>query len=663
MNGAKRNQYLSLLKHCAATKCLTKTKQLHANTITASLLSILDPTATHLRSALALSYMQCGSIPVARKLFDELPDPSVLLYNNLITMYMNSKLYFDALNVFVEMLQSGDCLPDNFTYPAVIKACSELGLTELGKAIHGKTVVSIPPSNTFVNNALVAMYMSCGEKDAAERVFDGMKERSVVSWNGMISGYYKIGCAKKSLIVFDEMVELGVEIDCASVVSVLPACGYLKELEVGRRVHVLVEEKGLGNKIAVRNALIDMYAKCGSLDEARVVFDGMDERDVISWTSLLNGYILSGDVRTALTLCRTMQRERIRPNAVTIASILSACVSLRDGRCLHGWIMRQHLDSEVIVETSLIDMYAKCNRVDLSYKVFTRASVKRTSPCNAMLSGCIHNGLATEAIGLFKQMLLKGVEPDSATFNSLLPAYAILAELLPAKNMHCYLTRSGFLSVIEVSTCLIDIYSKCGSLESAHEIFNDIPSAVKDIFVWSVIISGYGMHGHGETAVSLFRQMVQSGVKPNEITFTSVLHACSHAGLVDEGLQLLEFMHLDLKTSPREDHYTCIVDLLGRSGRLDEAYDMIRTMPFMPGHSVWGALLGACVIHENVELGEVAARRLFDLEPENTGNYVLLAKLYSAVGRWKDAENVRRMMDCIGLRKAPAQSLIDAINT
>uniref|UniRef100_A0A2P2IH87 Pentatricopeptide repeat-containing protein n=1 Tax=Rhizophora mucronata TaxID=61149 RepID=A0A2P2IH87_RHIMU len=237
-----------------------------------------------------------------------------------------------------------------------------------------------------------------------------------------------------------------------------------------------------------------------------------------------------------------------------------------------------------------------------------------------------------------------------------------LADLQPAMNMHCYLTKSGFLSIIEIATCLIDIYSKCGSLESAHKIFNAIPVDFKDIFVWSVIIAGYGMHGHGEIAVSLFRQMVQAGVKPNEITLTSLFHACSHAGLVDAGLSLFKLMLKDNKTSPRVDHYACIVDLLGRAGRLDEAYDLIRTMPSMPSHAFWGALLGACVIHGNVELGEIAARWLFDLEPENTGNYVLLAKLYAAVGRWKDAENVRHLMDDIGLCKAPAHSVIEIRN-
>ncbi|WCJ30929.1 Tetratricopeptide repeat (TPR)-like superfamily protein [Euphorbia peplus] len=604
------------------------------------------------------------SSPLSRKVFDEMPDRSVIRYNKLMSTYLNTRQYPVVLKVFSEMLQLGIDFPDNYSYPIVIKACSELKLLHLGRMVHGCIMVSMfgLDTNTYVQNSLLSMYMNCGEEEVAIRVFKVMSKKSVVSWNAMISGYFRNGNAKKALSVFDRMVDFGVEIDCATLLSVFSVCGYLGELERGRKVHALMERNGLDKKIAVRNALVDMYVKCGSMVEARSVFDGMSERDVISWTSMINGYALSRDSRSSLALCRMMQKDGIRPNSVTIASILSVCDNSRDGSCFHGWTIRQNLESNVDIETSLIDMYAKCNRINLSFEILKRTSIKRTVPWNAMLSGCIHNGLAAEAIGLFKQMQSKGVEWDDVTLKSLLPAYTILVDLQSAKNMHCYLMKSGFLSWIEVATSLINTYSKCGSLDSSHQIFNDIPVAGKDIYVWSVIISAYGMHGHGETAVSLFTQMVQSGVNPNGVTFTSVLQACSHAGLVDEGLDLFQLVVRDLEMRPNDDHYTCIVDLLGRGGRLDEAYELVKAMPFLPSYAVWGALLGACVIHGNVEVGEVAAQRLFELEPENTGNYVLLTKLYAAVGRWEDAENVRREMNNIGLKKTCALSSIDAVN-
>ncbi|KAL4360633.1 hypothetical protein GQ457_04G033350 [Hibiscus cannabinus] len=652
-------QYKSLLKHYTAAKSLTRTTQLHALIITSGLLS------PHIRSDLSSTYACCGDIENARKLFDEMPQPTLFSYNMMFKMYTKSGFYFDTLNLFVEMVSLGKCKADNFTYPFVFKAIGEEKLVGFGRVVHGRALMGGLEKDSFVMNSLLAMYMNCGKKEEGGKVFDFMWKPNVVSWNSMISGYFKNGCAKEALGIFNKMLDDEVVMDCATVVSVLPVCGFLKALEVGRRVYESVKEKGWEKEIVVRNALVDMFAKCGSMAEARSVFEGMDQRDVVTWTSLINVHISNGDLRAALRLCFSMVLEGVRPNSVTLASLLSACGesnNLLDGRCLHGWSIRQKLESDVMVETSLIDMYAKCNRFDLSFRVFKRTSKKKTVPWNAILAGCIHNRLGNEAIKLFKEMLIEGVKPDGATLKSFLPAYAIHANLQQAMNIHSYLVRSGLLSNSEIATAVVDIYSKCGCLESAHMIFNGIPNVNKDIYAWSVIIAGYGAHGHGEVAVSLFKEMVQAGVKPNEVTFTSVLHACSHAGLVDEGLNLFNFMLRNDQISPKTDHYTCIVDLLGRSGRPDEAYDIIRTMPFAPGHAVWGALLGACVIHENVELGEIAAKRLFELEPENTGNYVLMAKLYSAVGRWEDAENMRHIINEIGLQKAPAHSLIQVRN-
>ncbi|XP_062009806.1 pentatricopeptide repeat-containing protein At5g39350 [Rosa rugosa] len=652
-------QFHSLLHHLTATPSLTKTKQLHAHTITSGSHS------PYVSSNLAKLYALCSHPQYARKLFDDMPHRRSFLYNAVIRMYVKTGLPHEALSVFVQMVDLGTCRPDRFTYPGVVKACSDLSVVGVGLVVHGRIVVDGFGLDVFVMNALLAMYMSCGERDMARRVFDAMQERSVVSWNTMISGYFRNGCAREALSVFEWMMNEGVEPDCATLVSLLPVIGSLRSKVLGRRVHAFVEEKGLGKNLALRNALVDMYIKCGSMNEAQAVFEHMGERDVVTWSTVINGYILSGEPRGALALCWLMQCEGVKPNSVTIASLLSACGSLhllKQGKCLHGWTIRQKLESDVMVVTALIDMYSKSSCIDQSFQVFAKTSKKKTVPWNSIISGCIHNSLAREAIELFKQMLVEAVQPNEATLNSLLPAYSILADLHQAMNIHGYLVRSGFLSCIEVATGLIDSYSKAGSLEYAHKTFNGISEKDRDIVLWSVIIAGYGTHGHGKIAVSLFHQMVQSGVRPNEVTFTSVLHACSHAGLVDEGLGLFIFMLKDQKLIPKADHYTCIVDLLGRAGRLAEAYDLIRTMSFQPNHAIWGALLGACVIHDNVELGEVAAKWLFELVPENTGNYVLMAKIYAAVGRWKDAENVRHMMNKIGLRKSPAHSLVDVRN-
>ncbi|KAL0332130.1 UNVERIFIED_CONTAM: Pentatricopeptide repeat-containing protein [Sesamum calycinum] len=543
----------SLLYRCATTaKSLATTKKLHAYTITSGILS------NHFLSLLTSAYGLCGQMEYACRLFDELPKRTPVACKAIIRMYTENG------------------------YPEVRSSCL---WKCMGRVATGRMTIRI-----FVGNSLLAMYMTCGDRDGARRVFDAMKDKTVVSWNTMISGYFRNGSAKEALMVFRRMVNSEMEFDSATVLSVLPACGYLKDLEVGREVHLLIKAKSFWKRLAVQNALLDMYVKCGRMDEARGVFDGMVEKDVVTWTTVIHGYILNADVKGALELCRLMQFEGVRPNEVTLASLLA--ISFR-----------------------------------LSLKVFSRTSKKRTVPWNAILSGCIHNNLAREAIELFKQMLLEAVKLNDATWKSLLPAYAIEADLHQAMNIHSYLIRS------EQGHCFMECDNS---------------------WLWEAWTR--------QGCSSLFNQMVQSGVKPNEVTFTSALHACGHAGLVDDGLNLFNFMQKNHPENLRTDHYTCIVDLLGRADRLEEAYHLINTMPFEPSHAVWGALLGACAIHENVELGEVAAKWLFKLEPENTGNYILLGNIYSAVGRFDDAEKVRQMMDDIGLVKAPANSVIEVRN-
>ncbi|CAH9118046.1 unnamed protein product [Cuscuta epithymum] len=651
--------YESLLYRCSTTKSLSTTKQVHAHILRIQLLHHHD--STHFLSLLTASYALCSQTSLARKVFDELSFRTLLSYKSMIKMYTETGAPHDALKLFDEMLHSSQQMPDRYTFPFAIRACGDLLLREIGVVVHGLTVLTGVVLNAFLGNSLLVMYMKCGDKEGASRVFYAMQERTTVSWNIMIGGYFRNGSPKESLQVFRKMTEVGVGPDCATVLSLLPVCGYLKDVKVGREVHLLAEEKGFWELLPVRNATIDMYVKCGCMEEARLVFDKMLGRDVVTWTTMVNGYILNSEIGSALQVCLEMQFEGIKPNAITLASFLAACATLCDtklGKCIHGWAIRQTLDSDANVETALIDMYAKCNSFKLSFNVFINTPKKRTVPWNAVLCACLHNDLSVEAILLFKQMLSEDVKPNNATLKSILPAYAIEADLQQAMSLHSYLLRSGFITRKEVSTGLVDIYSKCGKLDYGHDIFNEVPMKERDIVLWSVIIAGYGAHGHGDVAVSLFNEMVKSQVEPNEVTFTSVFHACSHGGLVDDGLSLFNYMKRYHPDDLRPYHYTCMVDLFGRAGRLEEAYDLIKNMPFRPTHAVWGALLGACVIHENVELGEVAAKWLFELEPHNTGNYVLLGNMYSALGRWKDAENVRHMMNEVGLRKRPAQSSI-----
>ncbi|KAG9443819.1 hypothetical protein H6P81_015159 [Aristolochia fimbriata] len=625
-------------------------------------------------SKLLSMYAICGDITHARLLFDDddsfiLKTKNTFLWNFMIRGYVDFGAPGTALSLYDEMLLWGQ-KPDNLTFPFLLKACGDLSLLQLGMQIHGQAVISGYGSDSYVQNTLISMYMNCDRRDAASLLFANMHERTAVSWNTMIAGNLRHGSLGEALTVFVQMQRAGEQPDAATVVSILPVCAHLRDLPRGRQIHGFINIKGLGNCLRVRNSLIDTYAKCGSMEDARKVFDD-GEKDVVSWTAMIGGYDLNGNPGEAFLLSHKMlQFSEIKLTAITITTLLSACPgwssSLKHGKSVHRIAIRKYgeLQMDVIVETALIDMYAKCGQPDLCYKVFTNTSRRKTVPWNAVISGYTHNGLAREAVLIFKQMRAEAVPCNTSTIVCLLPAYAILANHWEVRNIHGYLVRSGFVfseqSSLEITTGLMHLYLKCGKLDSANVLFASLSK--KDVVSWGAMISGYGIHGRGREAVQLFHQMIQSGIKPNEVTVTSALCACSHAGLVDEGIHFFRSLTETYHMEPNLDHYSCIVDLLARAGRLKEAYELVSTMPIEHNQAVWGALLGACSLHKNVELGEVAAKHLFELEPENPGNYVLLGNIYAALGMWNHVEGVRALMNERGLSKTPGCSIIDVGN-
>jgi pentatricopeptide repeat protein len=274
-----------------------------------------------------------------------------------------------------------------------------------------------------------------------------------------------------------------------------------------------------------------------------------------------------------------------------------------------------------------------------------------------MIAGYSQNGHACQALALFNEMQLSDATPDRATMVSVLQACSHFASLYQGNCIYSFIIQNGFEADVLVGTALLDMYSKGGNLQIARQLFDKMLK--RDVISWSAMIAGYGMHGHGEDAIALFSQMEQTGVKPDHVTFTHVLCACSHAGLLDKGWQYFKSMKQYYSITPKVDHYACMVDLLGRAGCLGEAEEFIRNMPIEPNAGVWGALLGACRIHSNIGLGERVAEKLFELEPGDIGNYVLLSNIYAAAGKWNDVAKVRVMIKNKGLKKIPGRSLIE----
>eukprot|EP01018_Ginkgo_biloba_P019070 Gb_40766 [translate_table: standard] len=565
----------------------------------------------------------------------------------------------EAVNILF-VINEQDIPVESGIYVSLLQACANLKALAEGKQLHGHILINGINQNVFSETTLVSMYAKCGNVADARFVFDKMQTKNVFSWNAMIGGYAMQRLCFQALKLYYQMQRASVQPDSFTFPCVLKACASLASLQQGMEIHVYIIKGGFDLDVFVKSALVAMYAKCGSLESARHVFDKMSQRDAVSWNAMITGYTQNKHYDEALKLFWQMESEGVNPTKYTITSVLSACagiVDLQQGKDIHDYISRSGLEFDVFVSNALIAMYAKCGSIKDAYDVFNKMLQRDVVSWNAMIAGYAQNGFCADALELFSEMELRGVEPDLVTIASVLPACTHLAALQQGKEIHAYMITSGFNPDVFVDNAFIDMYAKCGSIENARQLFDRMSH--RDVVSWNVTIMGYGMHGHGQEALSLFSHMQKAFVRPDDITFMAVLSACSHAGLVDEGWQYFDIMSRDYHIIPSVEHYACMVDLLGRAGCLDEAQNFIKKMPFEPNAIVWRALLGACKIYCNMELGEHVAERLLELEPEYAGNYVLLSNIYAAAGRWDDVTKVRAVMKDRGVKKCPGCSWIE----
>jgi pentatricopeptide repeat protein len=645
---------MSVIPACFDLGDLQQGKRIHGYTIRGGL--ALD---VSVGNALIDMYSNCGDVEMAWQLFDEMSQRNVVSWSAMIGGYVWNGYAHEALALFCQM-QIAEVKPNAVTLMSVLEACAQLTAVQQGKEIHCCILKNGSLSDLLVGTALVTMYVKCGCIEIARRLFDQMPNKDVVAWSAMISGYAQNGYASEALVLFRQMQ---VKPNRVTVVSVLPACADLANLQEGKRIHDYVIENGFESDVSVGTALVAMYAKCGSIEHALQLFDKMPKRDVVSWNAMIAAYAQSGYANEALRLLYQMQLAGVQCDLVTMVSVLPACAhlaALHQGELVHEYVIRNGFESDVSLKNALLDMYAKCGSIEKAYQLFEKNSRRDVVSWNAMIAGYAQNGLAVDALAHFHQMQMTDSMPDLATMVSVLPACAYLAALKEGMWIHAYIIRSGFEFDISVGNALIDMYAKCGELGFACQLFDNMSE--KNVISWNAMIAAYGMHGCGEDALELFSQMQQIGMKPDHITFTSILSACRHAGLVDEGWQYFVCMSRDYLITPKSEHYACMVDLLGRSGRLKEALDIIKKMPLEPDASVWGALLNACRIHCNIELGEYSSERLIQLEPENPAHYIQLSNIYAAAGKWDSAVKARTMLKVRGLKKTPGCSWIEMKN-
>lgn len=409
-----------------------------------------------------------------------------------------------------------------------------------------------------------------------------------------------------------------------------------------------------------------MYSQLDCIEHARQVFDKTLSKTIYVWNAIFRALTLAGDGEEVLRLYRRMNRVGIPSDRFTYTYVLKACVTsesliwlLRKGKEIHAHILRHGYESHVHIMTTLVDMYARLGCVSNASYVFNAMPMRNVVSWSAMIACFAKNGKPLQALELFSQMMLetRDMLPNSVTMVSVLQACASLAALEQGKLIHAYILRRGLDSILPVISALVTMYARCGDLELGQRVFNQMKK--RDVISWNSMISSYGIHGFGIKAIEVFQEMVSTGVSPSPISFVSVLGACSHSGLVEEGKFLFQSMIKDHGITPTVEHIACMVDLLGRANQLDEAAKIIQDMRMEPGPKVWGSLLGSCRIHGNVELAERASKRLFELEPTNAGNYVLLADIYAEAGMWNEVKRVKKLIEDKGLQKVSGCSLIE----
>ncbi|XP_072970144.1 pentatricopeptide repeat-containing protein At3g26782, mitochondrial [Typha angustifolia] len=487
---------------------------------------------------------------------------------------------------------------------------------------------------------------------------------SVSSWNFAIADLFRSGDPSAALSALSSMLRLRLLPDRSSLPPALLSAASLSDLLPGRQLHLLALRLGLLPDLFVASSLVHMYSRCRQPLDARAAFDEIPSPNPVVYTAMISGYVYNDLPHKALGLfCQFLTEENgDAVDAAAAVSALSACSRILDKRAtkgLHGLVVKIGLDSNVGVGNTLIDAYAKGGGdLEVARNVFDGMHERDVVSWNSMIALYAQNGLSAEALDFFCKMLNSGgVRQNAVTLSAVLLACAHAGASQTGKCIHNQVVRMGLEENVYVGTSVVDMYCKSGRVEMARKAFNRMKE--KNILSWSSMVAGYGMHGRGPEALEVFDEMRRARVRPNYITFVSVLAACSHAGLLNEGRHWFNAMKKEFDINPGVEHYGCMVDLLGRAGCLDEAYDLIKEMKIKPDSIVWGSLLSACRIHKNVVLGEISAKKLFELDPKNCGYYVLLSNIYADAGRWNDVERMRVLIKKRGMVKPPGYSLVE----
>ncbi|CAH8270622.1 unnamed protein product [Arabidopsis lyrata] len=588
-------------------------------------------------SGLVSAFAKSGSLIHARKIFNQMETRNAVTLNGLMVGLVRQKWGEEATKLFMDMNSMIDVSPESYvillsSFPEYSLA-EEVGLKK-GREVHGHVITTgLVDFMVGIGNGLVNMYAKCGSIADARRVFCFMTEKDSVSWNSMITGLDQNSCFIEAVERYQSMRRHEILPGSFTLISSISSCASLKWAKLGQQIHGESLKLGIDLNVSVSNALMTLYAETGCLNECRKIFSSMPEHDQVSWNSII-GALASSErsLPEAVACFLNALRAGQKLNRITFSSVLSAVSSLSFGELgkqIHGLALKYNIADEATTENALIACYGKCGEMDGCEKIFSRMSERRDDVTwNSMISGYIHNELLAKALDLVWFMMQTGQRLDSFMYATVLSAFASVATLERGMEVHACSVRACLESDVVVGSALVDMYSKCGRLDYALRFFNTMPL-------------------DGQTP-------------PDHVTFVGVLSACSHAGLLEEGFKHFESMSDSYGLAPRIEHFSCMADLLGRAGELDKLEDFIEKMPMKPNVLIWRTVLGACcrANGRKAELGKKAAEMLFQLEPENAVNYVLLGNMYAAGGRWEDLVKARKKMKDADVKKEAGYSWV-----
>ncbi|EEF32767.1 pentatricopeptide repeat-containing protein, putative [Ricinus communis] len=609
-------------------------------------------------------YVKFNRLDLAQKVFDRMRTRNTITWTSLIKGYLEDNDFQSAFSIAGDMHKFGENFNEH-TCTVILQACSSPDDRILGEQIHCFVIKSGFDENVFVGTSLIAMYTKSGFFDVAEKVFDSMGFKDIRCLNFMILEYGRAGNGGKAIEVFKNLLNDGFEPTDYTFTNIISTCNGDLGVEEGKQLQGLAFKYGFLSETSVGNAIITMYGNSGMPKEAERMFSSMSEKNLISWTALISGYSRSGYGKKAVDAFLGLHDELgINFDSTLLTAILdccSDCNNLELGLQIHGFVMKLGCACDVNVATALVDLYAKCEKLQSARIVFDHLSNKGIASFNAILAGFLESsGDEEDPMILFNQLRLAGVKPDMVTFSRLLSLLANQASLEKGRSFHAYTVKTGFDTNISVANSVISMYAKCGSIEDAHQMFNIMNC--RDSISWNALISAYALHGQAQKSLFLFEEMKRKGFDPDEFTILAILQACTYSGLWKDGICLFNLMEPKYGIKPLLEHYACMADLLGRAGYLSEAMDIIKRSPFPKSTLLWRTLVNVCKLHGNLNFGKLASKHLLDLSPVEAGSYILVSNMYASEKMSDEAAKVRKVMNDLKFRKEAGSSWIEIDN-